>query len=283
MARQKVTARRLRESPPRSDAQHGAGGKRPRETVDLSCEGAEGAEVVEVEAVQEPPRHVPRVKQTARRSTGGNPPRKTLAETAAAAVRPGQGKPTEGRTRPAPDCQDDDNLRFLHQGAPVEEVVEEVEPPRRGGGRVKQTARRSTGGERAAGYRGFGSFHSDNVEVLIRRPAVPLLDAVALPAAVAAALDRGLAGLTQLRFGREARAHFLVDFDNWTFLNHGVCEPRPQVALSLAWGTGEGFDAACGVLRMREEGEADQCAVWHTLPLCSSSRFATAVGESRPR
>jgi hypothetical protein len=204
-----------------------AGEKRKVSEDDQSSPGAEveilhvvGTDVVTdtSAAAQDGQVRRPRVKQTARRSTAGKAPETLMP------ARTAQREPTEVRKRPAPDSQDDDNLRYLHQGAPEVEEVQEVqmEKPRKFG-RVKQTARRSTG------YRGFGSFLSDDVERLIRQPAAASLDSIVLPAAVAAVLDRGLAELQQMRFGHAARAHFLIDFDGWTFLNHG--EATPPVAL----------------------------------------------------
>jgi hypothetical protein len=72
------------------------------------------------------------------------------------------------------------------------------------------TSTRST--NNSAGYAGFGSFHSDNVEELISlenwRPDEPVQ--VVLPTG------------TPPSFGHEFRnAHFLLD-PSWTFLNHGA-------------------------------------------------------------
>jgi hypothetical protein len=70
------------------------------------------------------------------------------------------------------------------------------------------------------GYQGFGSFHTEDVEQLMRRPAVAI-ESVVMPAAVAHALSAALVALRTMEFGRAARRHFLVDFDQCTFLNHG--------------------------------------------------------------
>jgi isopenicillin-N epimerase len=91
------------------------------------------------------------------------------------------------------------------------------------------------------GYLGFGSFHSDNVEELIRLPAEQFVElplpfvpthSVAAPSCQSSSskqpnegnrfhLDK--ARLAQLEFGSaEARKLFHVDFSQWTFLNHGA-------------------------------------------------------------
>jgi hypothetical protein len=69
------------------------------------------------------------------------------------------------------------------------------------------------------GYRGFGSFHSDNVEDLIRQS-----EESYAPPELPIRWDDLLPGLgTDLpSFGHEMRdAHFLLDRD-WTFINHGA-------------------------------------------------------------
>lgn len=76
------------------------------------------------------------------------------------------------------------------------------------------------------GYRGFGSFHSDNVEDLIRQPEesyvppeLPIRWDDLLPGPGAADLPS---------FGHEMRdAHFLLDRD-WTFINHGAFGVQPS-------------------------------------------------------
>jgi len=81
------------------------------------------------------------------------------------------------------------------------------------------------------GYRGFGSFHSDNVEDLIRQPEesyvppeLPIRWDDLLPGPGAADLPS---------FGHEMRdAHFLLDRD-WTFINHGAFGVQPSPALSF--------------------------------------------------
>jgi hypothetical protein len=96
------------------------------------------------------------------------------------------------------------------------------------------------------GYTGFGSFHSDDVEVLIRQeaaqyspPALPFPDpadhhSLKQP-------STGTANVTgsnqsskhdcnapeyssrgSRRWGVGARQQFLIDFDRWTFINHGA-------------------------------------------------------------
>lgn len=104
-----------------------------------------------------------------------------------------------------------------------------------------------------AGYTGFGSFHSDDVEVLIRQdaatykpPALPFVDpgeqwlarlAQSAPASNSAAESSGsgctienAAAATEnvsnnsssSIWGVSARDQFQVDFQNWTFINHGA-------------------------------------------------------------
>lgn len=63
------------------------------------------------------------------------------------------------------------------------------------------------------GYTGFGSFHSDNVEEMVadaawRPPPNPC--------------EQGVAALAGTAFGAAMRARFLIDFDSWTFINHGA-------------------------------------------------------------
>jgi len=70
------------------------------------------------------------------------------------------------------------------------------------------------------GYAGFGSFFSDNVEELIAAP-----DDVYQPLPDPFAADDRFAGLERvppLPFGAAARPHFLIDFERWTFVNHGA-------------------------------------------------------------
>ena len=68
-----------------------------------------------------------------------------------------------------------------------------------------------------SGYVGFGSFFSDNVEELIAQseaeytaPGTPFPDAPDWPSP------------PLLQFGTAARAQFLLDFETWTFVNHGA-------------------------------------------------------------
>jgi hypothetical protein len=97
------------------------------------------------------------------------------------------------------------------------------------------------------GYQGFGSFHSEDVEVLIRQdiaaykpPALPFPDPLKNPAghtaavsadasyaagnASASASSRDSSGETQASscFGDAAKGQFLIDFNSWTFINHGA-------------------------------------------------------------
>ena len=63
------------------------------------------------------------------------------------------------------------------------------------------------------GYQNFGSFHSDNVEEMVadagwRPPPNPC--------------EQSVAALAGAPLGAAMRPHFLIDFDRWTFLNHGA-------------------------------------------------------------
>lgn len=70
------------------------------------------------------------------------------------------------------------------------------------------------GGQRP-GYQGFGSFHSDNVEVLVAAAAAGCWQPPANPCAVD--LIR-----PPPAFGTRMRSQFLIDFSSWCFLNHGA-------------------------------------------------------------
>jgi hypothetical protein len=81
------------------------------------------------------------------------------------------------------------------------------------------------------GYQGFGSWHTEDVEVLIRQN-----DAEYIPPAPLFPDPAGLAAAScpASSFGIMARRHFLIDFQHWTFINHGafgaVCAPAYQAA-----------------------------------------------------
>lgn len=64
------------------------------------------------------------------------------------------------------------------------------------------------------GYQNFGSFFTDDVEVLVRQS----VDQFFCPPRPFNLLD--LKGVTA--FGTCAREHFLLDLKDWTFLNHGA-------------------------------------------------------------
>ena len=73
--------------------------------------------------------------------------------------------------------------------------------------------------ESSGGYKSFGSFHSEDVEVLIRqgedeyeRPEIPFDTTVFTEWATAA---------PSLEFGKPCKEHFFVD-PSWVFLNHGA-------------------------------------------------------------
>jgi len=88
------------------------------------------------------------------------------------------------------------------------------------------------------GYTGFGSFHSDDVEVLIRQdassyvpPSLPFADPVEQASAQHACSTAGSGNAassasnssgTSAHWGLERCGEFLIDFDRWTFINHGA-------------------------------------------------------------
>ena len=80
------------------------------------------------------------------------------------------------------------------------------------------------------GYKGFGSFHSDNVEELIRIPE-SLYVPPEYPEGVHYCLsvylsETAISKLSKLSFGCAARDYFLIDFAQWTFINHGRSDKR---------------------------------------------------------
>jgi selenocysteine lyase/cysteine desulfurase len=88
----------------------------------------------------------------------------------------------------------------------------------------------------ATGYQGFGSFHSDNVELLIAEAASshyvdpPYPSPSLEPAAVLAAAGCVPEGASTIRFGQDFRKHFFLDPD-WTFVNHGAFGGTCRVAM----------------------------------------------------
>ena len=82
-------------------------------------------------------------------------------------------------------------------------------------------------------YVGFGSFHSDNVEDMI---AAETFETPTIPGIPRPAVDRSLA---TLEFGLSARQLFSIDFEAFTFLNHGAFgavanEPAEKASLFRA-------------------------------------------------
>ena len=69
------------------------------------------------------------------------------------------------------------------------------------------------------GYRGFGSFHSENVEEMIEAACRPSWTAPEVPPAVLEAVS--LRHDTPVSYGAPMRQHFLLSSE-WTFLNHGA-------------------------------------------------------------
>lgn len=86
------------------------------------------------------------------------------------------------------------------------------------------------------GYAGFGSFHSDNVEELLR---IPDAEYVAPPLPVdvpepdfTLASDHGDSG--GCGFGAPFARHFVLDLARWTFVNHGAFGASLKLALTMA-------------------------------------------------
>lgn len=114
-----------------------------------------------------------------------------------------------------------------------------------------------------AGYRGFGSFHSDDVEVLIRQddavycpPALPFDDPAESPTVAAAAAASSSSSTSSnshdrnVQWGAAARSHFLIDFQTWTFINHGAFGGVSRWVRSKAW-----VESACHSRRALNEGK----------------------------
>ncbi|GAB4816736.1 hypothetical protein N2152v2_003782 [Parachlorella kessleri] len=79
-----------------------------------------------------------------------------------------------------------------------------------------------------SGYKAFGSFHTDNVEDLVREQAwKPPKKPCAAPLSLTATTA----------FGAALRQHFLIDFHTWTFINHGAfgAALREAHAEAAAW------------------------------------------------
>ncbi|KAH8045281.1 RNA polymerase II transcription regulator recruiting protein [Aureococcus anophagefferens] len=86
-----------------------------------------------------------------------------------------------------------------------------------------------------SGYKGFGSFHSEDVEELVAQACAPGWQAPSAPPLVAAAAASPIAD--------DMRANFLLD-DAWTFVNHGAFARR-SAPLDVA---DIGADYFCGNL-----------------------------------
>ena len=93
--------------------------------------------------------------------------------------------------------------------------------------RCRRAALRALGQTRAmsnrasVGYKGFGSFHSDNVEELVDAACNEDWRAPPLPQVVSTA-QANANDVGKLRFGKSMREHeFLLGHD-WTFINHGA-------------------------------------------------------------
>lgn len=96
------------------------------------------------------------------------------------------------------------------------------------------------------GYQGFGSFHSEDVEVLVRQdsatykvPALPFPDPLRAPTgadsapafastgtssspASSGSSSNGSRSHASSCFGDAVKGQFLIDFRSWTFINHGA-------------------------------------------------------------
>jgi len=87
-----------------------------------------------------------------------------------------------------------------------------------------------------AGYKGFGSFHSDNVEEMIRLPA-EAWTAPTVPETVATTIEAELVGGgggTVACGSAAMAAQFHLDLASWTFVNHGAFGATCRVALQTA-------------------------------------------------
>ena len=67
------------------------------------------------------------------------------------------------------------------------------------------------------GYQGFGSFHAGNPEQLVRLPP-EAYEPPALPFATGDLYE----GVEGVEMGQPMRRHFMIDFNQWTFVNHGA-------------------------------------------------------------
>ena len=76
-----------------------------------------------------------------------------------------------------------------------------------------------------SGYKGFGSFHSEDVEELVAQACAPGWQAPSAPPLVAAAAASPIAD--------DMRANFLLD-DDWTFVNHGAFGAPCKTAFDAA-------------------------------------------------
>jgi isopenicillin-N epimerase len=80
------------------------------------------------------------------------------------------------------------------------------------------------------GYVGFGSFHSDNVEELLRLP-----DDVYVPPPLPLAVSEPvLFPRGKPAFGDDFGAAYFLDLVKWTFVNHGAFGASLKLALTMA-------------------------------------------------
>jgi isopenicillin-N epimerase len=84
-----------------------------------------------------------------------------------------------------------------------------------------------------AGYAGFGSFFSDNVEELVAQSEAEYTPP--LPPFTDAPDWQSFEASPPLQFGTAAaRAQFLIDFDTWTFVNHGAFGAASRLLFNAA-------------------------------------------------
>ena len=86
------------------------------------------------------------------------------------------------------------------------------------------------------GYQSLGSFHSDDVEAIVGLPSAAY-SPPALPFDSVAWTAATLDDAAQTALGAEFRRHYLIDFEAWTFLNHGAFGGtlRPAFDLAAEW------------------------------------------------
>ena len=84
----------------------------------------------------------------------------------------------------------------------------------------------------AQGYQSFGSFHSDDVEVLIRESEDEYITPE-VPFDTFRVFEWATSSAKELDFGENARSEFFID-SSWTFLNHGAFGGALRCAYDVA-------------------------------------------------